>query len=229
MGTNERSMKRLHGIHLVAILEYAFMRFSLAFLLLVMLIGIPHPSQLLARTLLTANAPHIPLPPDTSHTEGHTADLVPAFSAVAPSGPAYPLRLKIPSIKLNAPVERVGINAKGEMDVPDGRSKNVGWYAYGTLPGDMGSAVMDAHVYAAFKKLKNVKVGQEVVVEGENGTVLRFVVREATVYALADVPAQRLFADSSGKYLNLITCAGKYVRSLGTYSHRLIVYAELVE
>src|SRR5947208_1526342 len=41
---------------------------------------------------------------------------------------SYPARLIIPSIGLDDSVLEVGLNAKGEMDVPDGKTKNVGWY-----------------------------------------------------------------------------------------------------
>lgn len=63
----------------------------------------------------------------------------------------YPARIAIPSIGLTAPIQNVGINGKGEIDVPDGSTRNVGWYQYGAVPGDLGNAIMDAHVYARSK------------------------------------------------------------------------------
>src|SRR5262245_21801960 len=39
-------------------------------------------------------------------------------------GNDYPVELIIPSIKLDVPVVNVDVNARGEMDVPDGDSKN---------------------------------------------------------------------------------------------------------
>src|SRR3989338_10251998 len=45
--------------------------------------------------------------------------------------PAEPVRLIIPSINIDSPVVGVGINEKGEMDVPDGSTDRVGWYKYG--------------------------------------------------------------------------------------------------
>ncbi|MBI2474722.1 MAG: class F sortase [Candidatus Taylorbacteria bacterium] len=140
-----------------------------------------------------------------------------------------PAELIIPSIGLHSPVVDVGINDKGEMDVPTGTTNNVGWYMYGTIPGELGSAVLDAHVFAAFKNLKDVKVGDSVFVISKAKKLLHFVVEEATVYDLADVPSQKLFNRRDGIRLNLITCAGELTEDGSTYNKRLIVYARLVE
>lgn len=140
-----------------------------------------------------------------------------------------PVSVSIPSIGLNAPVWGVGVNNKGEMDVPSGESGAVGWYKYGTRPGRVGSAVLAGHVFAVFKNLKAVKIGDEIYLETSSGVTQQFIVREATVYALNQLSPATLFNRNDGRWLNLITCAGTYVESLGTYTHRLIVFAELIE
>ncbi len=140
-----------------------------------------------------------------------------------------PARISIPSIFLDDPVQPLGLNAKGEMDVPSSGTKNVGWYEYGTIPGDIGSAVFDAHVFAAFSKLNQVKVGDDIYVMDGNGAQSHFRVYETDIYTLASVPLKRLFNDASGRYLNLITCAGQLTADHATYDHRLVVYAELVK
>lgn len=140
-----------------------------------------------------------------------------------------PVRLIIPSISLDTVAENVGVNEEGEMDVPDGRTNAVGWYKYGTKPGEAGSAVMDAHVYAAFSKLKYAKVGDDVYVVTKGGNTLHFVIEESLIYKKADVPLDLLFTRSDTKRLNLITCAGRYLPREDTYSERLIVYTKLVE
>ena len=55
-----------------------------------------------------------------------------------------PIRLKIPSIKVDAAIEYVGIAPDGNMDVPKGPD-NVAWFEPGTRPGDVGSAVLAGH------------------------------------------------------------------------------------
>lgn len=180
--------------------------------------------------------PQPPLPPDTS-VPTPVAD-APHFDIDAVATDVenalhpeqkYPAQIVIPSIKVNSWVEHVGVNAAGEMDVPDGSGNTVGWYKYGVVPGAQGSAVMDAHVYAAFKKLKNAKVGSSIYVLTEKGKTLHFKIISSRVYPLSSVPMDAIFNDVSGKYLNLITCEGKYLWNKETYSHRRVVYAELVE
>src|ERR1700741_1307239 len=75
-----------------------------------------------------------------------------------------PTAINIPSIKLNSKIEKVGKDDKGRMAVPSGKTDNIGWYERGTIPGETGSAVLAAHVYAAFKNLKKVRTGDEIIV-----------------------------------------------------------------
>lgn len=157
-----------------------------------------------------------------------TSTPAPAIAAEDPRG-GYPARLTIPSIGLDAPVEYMGLNSKGEMDVPAATTSDVGWYAAGTVPGAQGSAVMDAHVFAAFKNLKNLRVGAEIFVTSRNGSKLRFVAEEAHVYPIAEAPVDKLFSRSDAAWLNLITCAGGPTPDGSTYTHRLIVYGKLAE
>lgn len=138
-----------------------------------------------------------------------------------------PVRLIIPSIGLDAMIESLGLNDKGEMDVPDGSSPNVGWYKGGPIPGNMGSAVIDAHVYAAFENLRYLKVGSDVIVENARGERLRFVVDDSRVYELGELSSGMLFGRKDARRLNLITCAGQPTADGSTYTHRLVVYTKL--
>jgi sortase (surface protein transpeptidase) len=142
---------------------------------------------------------------------------------------ATPVRLVIPSIGLNARIKGVGANAKGAMVVPSGASKSVGWYKNGVVPGQTGSAVIDAHVFAAFSKLKYLKSGADVYVTMTDGATLHFVVSDAQTYALAALSSkQQLFRPTQSADLNLITCAGSLTKDRSTYDHRLVVYTTLV-
>lgn len=174
-------------------------------------------------------------------SEEVVAPIPPALTAEVPkaAAPAKPKKIQIvreglvpasvfiPSIDLETRVIPLGTNAKGEMDVPDGKTKDVGWYRYGTKPGEVGSAVLDAHVYAAFKELKDVRVGDSIYIESAKGEKLRFVVEEIQLKRLEDTSTSLLFARKDKARLNLITCAGTYIPSRGTYDKRLVVYAVL--
>lgn len=156
------------------------------------------------------------------------APLAPPEAQAAPA-PAAPALLSIPAINLASPVVPMGLDSKGRLDVPSGKTNQVGWYAKGPLPGKLGSAVMDAHVFAAFKHLHRVAVGDDIYVTMDNGSRKRFVVTKTKVWTLADLSPHELFSNQGGKYLHLITCAGKPTADRNDYTHRLVVYAKLVE
>ena len=162
----------------------------------------------------------VPNIPDTGKDSGTSGSKLPPEDD-------HPIRLTIPSIGLDLPIEPVGVNVKGEMDVPNGRTSDVGWYKNGTVPGEDGSAVLAAHVYAAFEDLRYVKPGSEIYITRSDGEVLKFVVEESKIAWLKDVSTYFLFERDDRPRLNLITCAGTFSRKLDTYTKRLIVYAVL--
>jgi sortase A len=152
-----------------------------------------------------------------------------ARAAIAAPAPLpNPLgRLVIPSIHLKAPIAAVGLTPAGNMGVLN-NPKEVGWYEGGAVPGAPGSAVIDAHVFQAFAKLKNVKLGSSIYVTHADGSMLRFVVSEVEVYPYtATAPLPKIFNRSDKPRLNLITCYGKLTTDHSTYDHRLVVFAEL--
>ena len=162
-------------------------------------------------------------------TQSATSASAPAVSAPVqtPQAKGAPVRVKIPAIGLNAPIVRVGTNSAGEMDVPSGNTNNIGWYSKGVVPGDIGSAVFAAHVFAALGNLHKTELGDEIFVESENGGYQRFVVTKTDVYKLGDLSPDMLFNRKDGRHLHLITCAGTPTSDGSTYTHRLVVYATL--
>jgi LPXTG-site transpeptidase (sortase) family protein len=122
-----------------------------------------------------------------------------------------------------------GVNDKGELEVPDGTTQNVGWYKDGASPGQVGSAVLDAHVFAAFSKLHNIKPGSDIYVVLQNNAQLHFMVQSVSTYELGQVPLEQLFNRADHERLNLITCAGRLTPDHTTYDHRLVIYATLVQ
>lgn len=141
----------------------------------------------------------------------------------------YPVRITAPSIALSSPIQGVGVNEKGEMDVPPGHTNNVGWYKHGTPPGASGTAVLDAHVFAAFKSLDKLKEGESIYIYMKSGKRLRYIITKTHTYKLSEISPHALFAPTKSKALNLITCAGSLTQDRSTYSHRLLVSAKLVE
>jgi LPXTG-site transpeptidase (sortase) family protein len=145
------------------------------------------------------------------------------------------VRLLIPAIGVNAPIEAVGVDTGGYLGVPtQNQWDGVGWYKAGPYPGDRGSAVIDGHLDrpgglpAVFWNLHNLRAGQMVMVVDSTGKTLRFRVTDMENYSPQNAPTSKIFDDTSGSYLNLITCAGAWIPSQHQTTLRLVVYTVLV-
>lgn len=137
-----------------------------------------------------------------------------------------PYWIYVPSIEVSSAIKGVGIDKKGNMDVPSGKTADVGWYKFGPVPGHTGTAVLDAHVTAAFKDLNKVKTGDSIYIYTTGGQVLRFVAKSSKEYEAKTTPSTVLFAPSKSPDLKLITCSGTLLGG-GEATHRLIVSARL--
>ena len=166
--------------------------------------------------------------PSPSPTATATATPIPTPTPV-PIG--TPVRFKIPTIKVDAEVEHVGLTPDGAMDVPKNYD-NVAWYSPGPKPGEPGNATIAGHVdskrgEAVFWNLRKLKPGDEVYVVGSDGVERRFVVTLLEFYKRTDAPLQRIFGAADGRHLNLITCAGVFDRGRQEYDSVLVVYTDL--
>lgn len=143
-----------------------------------------------------------------------------------------PLRLVIPSLNINAAVQQVGVGIRGNMAVPNNYT-DVGWYRAGVSPGQIGSAVMDGHADngfsqpAVFKRLGEIKMGDDIYVVAKDGSKIDFVVTGIELYPYKSAPTELIFSRRDKARLNLITCDGVWVAGEKTYDTRLVVFAEL--
>ena len=147
---------------------------------------------------------------------------------------AKPTRLVIPTIGVNALVESLGVLPNGDLATPRERPwADVGWYASGPIPGEPGSAVIDGHLDrpggnpAVFWRLRDLHVGNEVLVMDAQGKTILFRVTRVVLYPPQDAPLQEIFEKNGGTYLNLITCAGDWIPSQSQTTLRLVVYTSL--
>lgn len=147
---------------------------------------------------------------------------------------AQPIRLVIPSLKVDVSVESVGKDKNGAMDVP-ARVEDVAWYALGSAPGQIGNAVIAGHLDlvdgspAVFWNIGKLKPGDEVIVYDVVDTAYHFEVTGSQRYQYDSAPVEDIFGFSLKSQLNLITCAGTWNRTSRNYSNRLVIYTELVD
>ena len=150
---------------------------------------------------------------------------------VEPVRSDFPLRLKIPKLKVDAPIQYVGLTAGGAMAVPKDPN-NVAWFNLGPRPGEVGSAVIAGHfgwrnnIPAVFDDLYKLRPGDTLSVEDDRGVSTTFVVRESRRYDPA-ADASEVFLQSDGiAHLNLVTCEGTWNVASDSYSRRLVVLTD---
>jgi sortase (surface protein transpeptidase) len=159
-------------------------------------------------------------------TAGDAGDPVP----VAPHAP--PAELRIPAIGLSVSVGSLGLNDDRTVEVPTDFAEP-GWFRLGPPPGDIGSAVILGHVDsvdgpAAFYRLKELTVGDEVEVASVDGAISRFAVTEVATYPKEQFPAERVYAPHGGSELQLVTCGGEFDHRAHSYRSNVVVYTSLV-
>lgn len=147
-----------------------------------------------------------------------------------------PVRLIIPALSIDAPIEGVGTQSNADLATPTRNPwQDVGWYNQGPQPGERGSAVIDGHLDrpggfpAVFWHLRDLHVGDEVLVKNTSGKAIRFQVTRIELYPPQDAPIQDIFGNWGGTYLNLITCAGDWIPSQHQTNLRLVVYTSLAK
>ena len=148
--------------------------------------------------------------------------------------PGQPSRLIIPAIGLNANIQTVGLwwRVPTDIGIPTNFT-DVAWYNGSPLPGAPGSSVIDGHLdganvkEAVFYNLDKLQPGDRVEVVDTNGKTLQFTVVATKLYAYNASTTEIFASDDSAARLNLITCAGDWIKSQGLYNQRVVVFTEL--
>ncbi len=146
-----------------------------------------------------------------------------------------PLRVRIPSIDVAAPLTRLGLTADGTLEAPPPQDEDLaGWYADGTPPGAVGTAVVAGHVDNAdgpsvFYRLGAVAKGAAVEVERRDGFTAVFTVDAVEVYEGPDFPDEKVYGPSPRPELRLITCGGTFDEEADEYTGNVVVFAHLTD
>lgn len=147
----------------------------------------------------------------------------------APGKQYAPMRIQIPAIAASAPVDPLGLNRDGTLKVPTDFAR-AGWYTGRPPPGATGPAIIIAHVDsksgpAVFKRLRDLKPGNEVTVTRADRSTVIFAVDRVESHPKKAFPSNAVYDPTPGATLRLITCGGSFDRKAGHYRENVIAFA----
>lgn len=155
-----------------------------------------------------------------------------AVKHAAPMPSARPVAIRIPALEVDAPVERLGVDANQELEVPSDPGA-AGWYRESSAPGAAGASVIAGHVTwkqepAVFFDLGALRPGQRVHLLRADGSLAIFAITQIEQYGKDQFPTARVYRPVDRPVLRLITCGGEYDADADSYSANVVAYGTLV-
>jgi len=143
-----------------------------------------------------------------------------------------PRRLTIPAIAVTAPIEPLGVEPDGTLQVPTD-FEATGWYRLGAKPGDPGPAVIVGHVDsqsgpAVFYRLGTLAPRDVIRVSWKRGASVFFRVYAVREYAKTAFPTRLVYGRTKAPELRLVTCGGPFDAETGHYLDNVVVFARRV-
>ncbi|MFI2712334.1 class F sortase [Micromonospora sp. NPDC018662] len=186
----------------------------------------------LAVTRADDHPPEVALPaatsqPPTPRPVGRAGELT--------SGPLMasspPVRIRIPGLRVDAPIVPLGLGPDGAMQVPDSATE-VGWFTGAPTPGSLGPAVLAGHVNwkgreGSFFDLARLRPDTPLTVTRRDGSAATFVVTRVEQHPKDRFPSDDVYGPTDHAALRLITCGGEFDRERDSYRDNVIVYARL--
>ncbi len=144
-----------------------------------------------------------------------------------------PIRLIIPSIKVDAKIEETGLNNDYAM-IPPKLPESIAWFKLGPKPGEVGSSVLAGHfgwkngIHAVFDNLSKIKISDKIYVFDDLGNENVFQVKFLRRFGSEDRVEDVFISNDGVAHLNLVTCEGVWNKLLKSYSKRLVVFSEKI-
>jgi sortase (surface protein transpeptidase) len=140
--------------------------------------------------------------------------------------------LRIPALRINTRLQRLGLQPDGSVAVPN-RTDVAGWYERGPRPGQAGPAVILGHVDSStgpgvFINLGTVRRGAVVRVDRADGTTVSFRITRLARVPKTRFPTDLVYAPTLDPTLRLVTCGGSFDRAQGSYRDNVIAFADQV-
>ncbi|MGN6251514.1 MAG: class F sortase [Marmoricola sp.] len=132
-----------------------------------------------------------------------------------PLGPSRPTRVRIPALGIDTPVNPIGLADDGTLAVPQpGPHLNeAAWFENSPTPGQPGPSIIEGHVDSVegpsvFFRLGDITVGDKIVVNRQDGSVVTFRVNAVRDFKKATFPTFLVYGtDLSRSTLRVITCS----------------------
>ena len=141
----------------------------------------------------------------------------------------------MPAIGVDANIMQLGLNADKTVQVPPlSEVRTAGWYKYSATPGATGPSVILGHIDSAqygkgvFLELGDVKQGNIVTVLRADHMLATFSVTSVAEYPKTAFPTQKVYGNTTGSTLRLVTCGGRFDAATGSYLDNIVVYGDLV-
>lgn len=150
------------------------------------------------------------------------------LAATVPASGPQPVSIEIEDINVaGAPIIAVGVNEDLTFEVPP--ADQVGWYEFGPVPGQAGSAVLAAHIAydgvdGVFRNLGDADLGSIVRIGFDDGSVGRYRITEVAEFLKDELP-NSLFDRTGDARLALITCGGSFNPQLRSYESNTVAIA----
>jgi len=149
----------------------------------------------------------------------------------AGGGRSRPVRIRIASLGVDAPVTASGIDVRnGVLGIPADIHRT-GWWRDGAAPGDGNGAVLVAgHVdsaaggVGAFFSLRNAAAGASVEVVAASGRTFAYRVESVRTYPKSALPPS-VFDATGRPRLVLVTCGGTFDPAAGHYPDDVVLTA----
>ncbi|MDQ0779287.1 sortase (surface protein transpeptidase) [Streptomyces aurantiacus] len=145
---------------------------------------------------------------------------------------AVPTKVSIPSIGITSSLMKLGLNADRTVEVPPAeKGMTAGWYVGGSVPGEVGPAVIIGHNdtrfgKAVFHDLGKITKGADITVTDSRGASARFTVTGTQSVSKNSFPTEKVYGPTDERALRLVTCDGDF-DAQGHPVNNLIVYAKL--
>jgi sortase (surface protein transpeptidase) len=142
---------------------------------------------------------------------------------------AAPVRLRIPALGLDSPLQSLGRQRDGSMAVPTSPD-SAGWYREGPRPGQPGPAVLLGHVDSrtgpgVFHNLARLPRGAVIAVDRADGSTVEFRVTGVSRVPKVSFPTDLVYAPTLEPALRLVTCGGSFDRKRRSYRDNVIAFA----